>query len=63
MMIPAVKVYEKFGIPRSMIRGLADAGIVKREERSLDPTHTLLLYDEDDIEKYVNGESADADAI
>lgn len=59
---PATYVYANYGLPRSQLRELADAGVIHSEERlSIDGVNMMRLYDCDAIERYLNGDAAAPD--
>lgn len=46
--------YKKYGIPRSMLRSLAEQGVVRMDERTTGGPFVLKLYSETDIKNYLN---------
>ena len=55
--IPASKVYAEFGIPRNLLRDLADRGIVTRRASSFDGgANVLYTYSRSDLKRYLDGE-------
>lgn len=59
--IPASKVYAEFGVPRNLLRDLADRGIVARRASSFDGgANVLYTYSRADLARYMNGEVSNA---
>lgn len=53
--LPAAKVYAEFGVPRSMLRGLAEEGKVRfREIRLYGCDNEMRVYCAEDIERVLN---------
>ena len=46
--------YRTYGIPRSMLRELAEQGVIRSEERTTGGPFVLKLYSEADIKDYLN---------
>lgn len=56
--IPASKVYSDFGIPRNLLRELAERGVVRRRESAFDGgANVLFTYSRSDLKRYVDGAS------
>lgn len=56
--IPASKVYSDFGIPRNLLRELAERGVVRRRESTFDGgANVLFTYSRSDLKRYVDGAS------
>ena len=52
---PAGYIFVKYGIPRSMLRQLAEDGVIKYEERySADGVNMMRLYSLEDVEAYIH---------
>jgi hypothetical protein len=52
---PAAHIFVKYGIPRSMLRQLAEDGVIKCEERySADGVNMMRLFCLEDVETYLN---------
>ena len=52
---PAGYIFVKYGIPRSMLRQLAEDGVIKCEERySADGVNMMRLFCIEDVETYLN---------
>lgn len=52
---PAGYIFVKYGIPRSMLRQLAEDGVIKCEERSSsDGVNMMRIYCLEDVETYLN---------
>lgn len=52
---PAGYIFVKYGIPRSMLRQLAEDGVIKYEERySSDGVNMMRLYSLEDVETYIH---------
>lgn len=53
--LPAAKVYAEFGVPRSMLRGLAEDGKVRfREIRLAGCENEMRVYCAEDVERVLN---------
>ena len=53
--LPAAKVYAEFGVPRSMLRGLAEDGKVRfREIRLEGCENEMRVYCAEDVERVLN---------
>lgn len=54
--IPASKVYAEFGIPRNLLRELAERGVVRVSQRTFDNgANVINLYNRNDIAAWQNG--------
>lgn len=53
-MITGTMAYKEYGIPRSMLRSLAEQGVVRMDERTTGGPFVLKLYSETDIRNYLN---------